>query len=478
MPITSNDLRMHLMSRRGALVVLALLVCATVLLSVHWMFGIPVLVLAFLVGRGPLTAPVLLSVAVALTVTGPWYKAMDPSDVETWISVTTSSGFQILAPWLIGRYVRDRHALKVARRRQAEQFEESRRTLTAEARLRERTLIAREIHDTVGHELSLIALRAGALEVGVGTDSASASDAARQLREAATRASEQLGDIVGLLGDGESAPLRPAHDDVADVIDRAADAGLDVTLTWNGTRASLSPLVRHTVIRVVQEALTNATKHAPGSPVAVTIATDADAVELEVLDEGSATDAPPRLLEGGRGLIGLMERVRLLGGTFAAEPTDEGFRVTSWIPRDGHVTRIDDEESRAYDRTTLDVVDETQSRARRSLLMAIGVPVAIVAVSTIATIGYFTFATISSVLTPDEFATIEVGQPREEVEEFLPPVEMLEPPTDRLDPPAGSDADCRYYESDVSFFARSDVYRVCFADDVVVAADVIAEPDS
>ena len=80
-------------------------------------------------------------------------------------------------------------------------------------------------------------------------------------------------------------------------------------------------------------------------------------------------------------------------------------------------------------------------------------------------------------LTPEEFATIEVGQPREEVEEFLPAVEMLEPPTDRLDPPAAPDADCRYYESEVSFFDRRDVYRICFADGAVASADVIPASD-
>ena len=474
MPITSIDVRARLMSRRGALVVLALLVCAAILLTVHWTFGIPVLILAFLVGRGPLPASILLSVVVALTVTGPWYRGLDPSDVETWISVTTTNGFQLLAPWLVGRYVRDRHALKAARRTQAEQLAESQRAFTAEARLRERSLIAREIHDTVGHELSLIALRAGALEVGVGA--ATTSDAARQVREAATRASEQLGDIVGLLGEGESAPLRPAHDEVADVVDRAGDAGLDVSLAWNGTRESLSPLVQHTAVRVVQEALTNATKHAPGSPVTVTIVMADDSVELEILNESSAGDATTQR-PGGRGLIGLTERVRLLGGTFTAEPTAGGFRVTAWIPRDGHVTQIDDADSSMYDPSTLDAVGESRSRARRSLLMAIVVPVAIVVVSTVATVGYFTFATISSVLTPEEFATIEVGQPREEVEEFLPAVEMLEPPTDRLDPPAAPDADCRYYESEVSFFDRRDVYRICFADGAVASADVIPASD-
>src|SRR5690625_260438 len=463
------------MSPSGAAVVLALLVCAKVLLTVHWSFGIPVLVLAFLAGRGQLAAAVFFSVAVALTVTGPWYRGTDPSDVETWINVTTSNGFQLLAPCLVGRYLRDRHALKVARRHQAEQLEESQRAFAAEARLRERNLIAREIHDTVGHELSLIALRAGALEVGVGTDETSASDAARQLRETATRASEQLGDIVSLLSDGESAPLRPVNEDVADVVDRAADAGLDVTLTWNGTREALSPLLQHTVIRVVQEALTNATKHAPDSAVTVTIDMDVDAVALEVRDRGPGVEANAARPGSGRGLIGLTERVHLLGGTFAAEPVDDGFRVTSWIPRDGHLNQTDD--APAYDTTALDAVDRNRTRARRSLFMAIGVPVAIVVVSTVATVGYFTFATISSVLTPDEFATIEVGQPREEVEEFLPPVEMLEPPTDRLDPPAESDADCRYYESEVSFFDRRDVYRICFADGVVASADVIPASD-
>ena len=452
---------------------LVLLACATVLIGVHWSSAMVVVVLSFLVGRGPISAPTLLTLATVLTLVGPLYHGSDPSKVETWIGIATANGILILAPWLLGRYARDRRALVQARRRQAEQVEDRQRTLVHDARLRERTLIAREIHDTVGHELSLIALRAGALEVGVGTESTAASDAARQLREAASRATEQLGDVVSLLGDGEAAPLRPAHEDVAAVVDRATEAGLDATLTWEGDYEPLSPLVQRTVVRVVQEALTNATKHAPGSPVTVTITTVDNNVQIRVTDDGAATspNVPPP--EGGRGLIGLAERVRLLGGTFTAEATSQGFVLSAALPRDGQVGHIDDQLDLPEDQAGLDEVDLKHSRARRSLLVAILAPVAVLVVSTVATLGYFTFATVSSVLTPDEYADISVGQPRAEVEEFLPPVEMLEAPTDQLDPPARSDAECRYYESELSFFARRDVYRICFADDVVLSKDTI-----
>lgn len=455
--------------------VLALLICAAVLFTVHWTFAALVVVLAFLVGRGPIRFPSVVAVVVALTVTSLLFQDDPSTNVEDWIGAATANSILILVPWLIGRYVHDRLALGEARRRQVEQLEERRRTVAHEARLRERTLIAREIHDTVGHELSLIALRAGALEVGVGSDSSTASEAARQVRQAATRATEQLGDVVGLLGDGDSAPLRPVQDDVSDVVGRAADAGVDVTLAWTGDREPLSALVQHTVVRVVQEALTNATKHAPGAPVTVTIAATRDTIAVDVANEGAGSAEPIATSDGGHGLIGLAERVRLLGGSFSAEPSGQGFRLTAAVPRGGQMGFIDSADDLSPDdRSVLDAVDEKHSRERRSLVAAVLVPIAVVVVSTVATVGYFTYATMSSVLTPEEFATIHVGQSRDEVEEVLPPIEMLEPPSDRLDVPA--DADCLYYESEVSFFDRRDAYRICFADSAVVSTDVI-EPD-
>src|SRR3954471_20518274 len=123
----------------------------------------------------------------------------------------------------------------------------------AEARLRERSRIAEDMRDSVGHELSLIALRAAALEVDDDLPERHRA-AATELRQAAATATERLGEIIGVLRDGGSAaPTLPAHE----LVDRAAASGLEVRLVQEG-RAELSPMVDRAVHRVVQEALTNA----------------------------------------------------------------------------------------------------------------------------------------------------------------------------------------------------------------------------
>jgi Histidine kinase-, DNA gyrase B-, and HSP90-like ATPase len=143
----------------------------------------------------------------------------------------------------------------------------------------------------------------------------------------------RLREIVGLLrDDGEPAPIQPAEEDVAALVDRTAASGVDVRLEQDGDPTPLPPLVDRAVYRTVQESLTNATKHAPGAPVLVRLRHDADQITVEVTN-GPASKPPPVRGQGGGGLLALAERVRLVGGRLTAGAHRDGFRVSARLPR-------------------------------------------------------------------------------------------------------------------------------------------------
>ncbi|MEU4725462.1 histidine kinase [Nonomuraea dietziae] len=215
---------------------------------------------------------------------------------------------------LIGCYVVP-YLLGTLRRLLLQQRERTQLSVAAQARLRERTRIAHDMHDSLGHDLALIAVRAAGLEIAPGLGPAQAK-AAGELRVAASEATERLREIVGLLRDDiDPAPLEPVAADVTDLVDRSRDSGMEVSLeVADGAVPSLA-------YRVVQEGLTNAAKHAPGAWVRVSVSPSRISVR-----NGPAR-ARPTALPGGMGLTGLRERVRLAGGTMTAGPVDDGFEL-------------------------------------------------------------------------------------------------------------------------------------------------------
>lgn len=223
-------------------------------------------------------------------------------------------GGAVVLPWVVGRSV---------------QLQREMVLLAAErARLAERTRIAGDMHDTLGHDLSLLALRAGVLELDAALDQRHRA-AAAELRAGAGRATERLADIVTLLRDGDPPSLRPATDGIDDLVDRAVGAGLPVTLSWDGPRP-LPAGVDHTARRVVQEALTNAAKHAPGAPVEVRLVSGAGTTTITVMNPLPASS---RRAPGARnGLVGLRERVRVAGGTVDIGPDGAAFVVSATLP--------------------------------------------------------------------------------------------------------------------------------------------------
>ncbi len=286
---------------------------------------LPTAVCAFLAGRRPgrtrHTALALLAVLAAGVVA----IALVPSWIVqgTWfVAVLVCAA---MLPWFAGRFWRQYQELTRAGWERAAHLEREQRLVAEQARLRERTRIAQDVHDALGHDLSLIALSAGALKLAPGLPDAHRA-AAQDIRAKAGAAVERLGEVIGVLRH-EGAPGAPPDRGVADVVARVRAAGLAVELSVAGEPGEAPPVVERAVRRVVQESLTNVAKHAPGATASVRIHHTPAETEVRVTNgpvpvsptpTGSTTGA----VTGGFGLIGLDERVRLAGGSLIYGPTD------------------------------------------------------------------------------------------------------------------------------------------------------------
>ena len=226
------------------------------------------------------------------------------------------------APLFLGQLVRSLADIRQSR--------EHERQLDAQAVLaRERNQLAREMHDVVSHQVSLIAVQAGALQVSTGDPRA--KDAAENIRRLSVDTLDELRHMVNLLrasGDaGTSLAPQPTLSDLSGLID---SSGIETRLV--GAVPEVDPPVQRTIYRTIQEALTNVRKHAPGS-VATVEFVRADG-ELIVSVTNSSPSRPVLALPSARhGLVGLQERAALLGGTVAAGPTEDGgFRLRLRLP--------------------------------------------------------------------------------------------------------------------------------------------------
>ena len=203
-------------------------------------------------------------------------------------------------------------------------------------RSREREELARELHDTVAHHVSAIAVRAQAGQVVAATRPDAAVDALSVIEEEATRALEEMRSMVGTLRQGDQADLRPQQGvrDLSRLEQSGGGPGPRVVVTIDGELDELRPSVEAACFRLAQEAVTNALRHArQASEVQVRVDGDDDHVRVTVVDDGRAASAstasPP-----GFGLVGMAERAKLLGGTFAAGPGPAGgWTVAATLPR-------------------------------------------------------------------------------------------------------------------------------------------------
>ncbi|MBT8166380.1 MAG: sensor domain-containing protein [Acidimicrobiia bacterium] len=205
--------------------------------------------------------------------------------------------------------------------------------------LEERTMLAHELHDSLGHTLTMMVVQAGAAGHVFDKDPEFARDALGNIETSGRQALGELDRILGLLredDEGERAP-HPDLSVLPGLVEQMNAAGLDVRLIMEGATEQVPLEVSRFAYRIVQEALTNVLKHAGSVPTEVRIHRTAGALEIEVTDDGPAIPVPGPAestgLGGGRGLVGVRERVALLGGSVEAGPRpDGGFRVWARLP--------------------------------------------------------------------------------------------------------------------------------------------------
>ncbi|MFI5956959.1 sensor histidine kinase [Cryptosporangium sp. NPDC051539] len=252
-------------------------------------------------------------------------------------------------PPLVGLYVGARRRLVASLVERTERAERERHLLAEQARAEERSRLAAEMHDLVTHRVSLMVLQAGALRVTAGSGATRA--AADEIRATGSQALTELREVIGLLrGPAEAgagsvkAGVTSAPAGALSVLGEAApgslaalvgESGVPATLVEDGDAAGVPAVVGRTAYRLVQEALTNVRKHAPGADATVTLSYRPDGVRVRVRN-GPPVSAPDAALTGtgsGTGLLGLRERVELLDGDLTAGPAaDGGFVLEARLP--------------------------------------------------------------------------------------------------------------------------------------------------
>jgi signal transduction histidine kinase len=237
----------------------------------------------------------------------------------------------VLAPAALGLLMSTRERLTASLRELEAARERAVAASQDAARAQERARIGREIHDAVGHHATLIAVGAAALAASTSDDET--REAAERIRTLAKRALAEMRSALGL--DGHCEPVAGLAE-VDALVAGAHAVGVDVELEHDGEPVEVTPSAGRAVYRVVQEALTNAARHAPGAPVRVRLSWRSDELGVEVLNTAAPRESQPRpdrVAGGGAGLIGLTERAVSVGGWVSAGPAlGDGFAVRATFP--------------------------------------------------------------------------------------------------------------------------------------------------
>jgi signal transduction histidine kinase len=273
-----------------------------------------------------------------------FHRITDPVGTDS-LALAAMAGISCLAPPAAVGAVAGARARRLADLRERNEILRQANLLgEKQAKMAERARIAGEMHDLIGHRLSLISLHAGALELGTRAAAPRLSEQAVLIRTAAKQALDELREVLGILNaDAGGGGPDPEADDHADTGTRAdvdalvldsRKAGTPVELQWVGDDlAGLDRPVRRAVHRLVREALTNVHKHAPGMSTRVRVEHRAETVSVEI---GNRLPTPPAAAAAaprtGLGLIGLHERVRLAGGTLTTGPSADCFVVRALLP--------------------------------------------------------------------------------------------------------------------------------------------------
>ncbi|MFF4982435.1 sensor histidine kinase [Streptomyces sp. NPDC001046] len=304
----------------------------TTLASAVW--GWPLLSL-LLVALFELAAARRTGAAVACAVVAQAANAITDPPISLWTPQQYGSSLFLLLAVVAGLWVGGRRRLVAALGTQVEHLRLERELREQAARAAERSRIAAEMHDVLAHRLSLIALHTGVLATKADALPEPVAERLALLRTASTEALGDLRDVLGALrdtpGDAASAPPAPVLREVDDLVEEARAAGQQVGFTVTGNPESAPVAHRLAAYRIVQEALSNARKHAHGAPVTLRLGWEAPATTVEIINTpGTPASAP---VDSGFGLVGLRERVTALGGHLHAGPGGAGaWRLSARIP--------------------------------------------------------------------------------------------------------------------------------------------------
>ena len=246
----------------------------------------------------------------------------------------------VLVAWTLGTWSRERRSYVGTVEERAARAESDREERARRAVADERERIARELHDVVTHHVSVIVIQAGVARRVLERRPDDAAKAIAAIDVASRQALTDMRRMLGILGPaaGEAEPLEPMPglDRLGELLESVRAAGLPVELSVLGDRPALDPGVELSAYRIIQEALTNTLKHANGARAHVTVQFEPTAVDIGVSDRGGTGSRD--LAEGdsgGRGLVGMRERVAMFGGQFEAGRDANGFRVHARLPLTG-----------------------------------------------------------------------------------------------------------------------------------------------
>ncbi|MFR9729996.1 sensor histidine kinase [Saccharopolyspora sp. MS10] len=248
----------------------------------------------------------------------------------SWSQSGLLAALAAIAPVLGGIATTLARRLAQARRERIEALAREREAVARREQAEDRERLAADMHDNLGHVLTLLVLQANALAVS--SPDPQARDAGKRIGELGGRGMGELRRLLALLDDPESGERRRpevAAGSIAELVEQVRGAGQRVELVGADADSGLPPVLARTVHRVVQEGLTNARKHAPGAVAEVELSRSPEAVRLLVRNGPGGSGRPG----AGRGLDGLRRRVELLGGQLRAEPgADGGFALRAELP--------------------------------------------------------------------------------------------------------------------------------------------------
>lgn len=408
----------------------------------------------------------------------------------------------VVMPGLASRYWSQRNTLLRALQERNGQLLRERAMIAGQARLRERQRIAQDMHDSLGHQLALISVHTGALEVDpVLTDRQ--REAVGVLRQASVAAMHELREVVGILRDGVEAP-QPVEEaqsaargvaGIAGLVEAARSAGTDVRLTTAGQPRALVATCDHAAYRIAQEALTNAYKHAPGAPITVELRYEDDSLVVEIANGPAAGPGAGEVVSGGQGLTGLRERARLVGGmVYAGAAEGGGFRVAGVLPYgtepavaqesgtgSGGLGEVADDFGQQVPGIGTAPVD--WAAVDRKLLggngrsggVALGCGIAVAAVVVLlivvgAAVALLVGSLSDATITRADYDAIQIGEPEDAVRSRLPSGDsVLTEGLDRKGPPRPQGATClALLADDDSDLGGNSAFRFCFKDGKLV----------